>query len=263
MSRDGGHVLVELLVASVCAALVGAAALTLLLNGATASARVRERMYGAALARACRDALLTNLQQALDGLEGADTVYRAGLARHRVEPRGDGLVLLQPLEKSAEIAVDDDGRYRLPSTRALGAFLPGALVAALPATDGNTVLGEVIAVETSSAGTRLSVSWAAADIGRLAEPVRALAPARWREFAFVAGERGVDLRRRDAGGYWQPVANGLAAVELVYASDRDGDDVADTPFVPWDQAVPPVRGVRVTCRGNNARGVAAGWASKR
>lgn len=263
MSRSGGHVLVELLVASVCAALVGAAALTLLLNGATASARARDRIYGAALARACRSALLTSLQQALDGLEGADTVCQGGLARHRVEPRDDGVALLQLLEDSAEVAVNDDGRYRLPSERALGAFAPGALVAALPATIGAVVLGEVVAVDTNAAGTRLSVGWAAADAARLAAPVRALVPVRWREFAFVAGDRGVDLRRRNAGGTWQPVVDGLVGIELVYASDRDDDGVADAPFVHWDEAVLPVRAARVTCRVASGMATATGWAGHR
>jgi len=261
MSRNGGHVLVELLVASVCAALVGAAALTLLLNGATASARARDRVYGAALARACRDTLLTNLQQALDGLEGADTVYQEGLVGHRVEPRADGVALLQPLEDSAEVAVDDDGRYRLPADRALGAFAPGAMVAALPGSDGAVVLGEVIAVDTSAAGTRLAVRWAAA--ARLAVPVRALVPVRWREFAFVAGERAVDLRRRDIGGTWQPVVDGLVGIDVVFASDRDDDGVADGPLVPWDQAALPVRAARVTCRVDSAMAAASGWAATR
>jgi hypothetical protein len=119
-------------------------------------------------------------------------VYQGGLARHRVEPRDDGVALLQLLEDSAEVAVDDDGRYRLPSERALGAFAPGALVAALPATIGAVVLGEVVAVDTNAVGTRLSVGWAAADAARLAAPVRALVPVRWREFA---GRRSARLRR--------------------------------------------------------------------
>jgi hypothetical protein len=262
MSRDGGHVLVELLVASVCAALVGAAALTLLLNGATASARARDRVYDAARARACRDVLLANIQQALDGLEGAHTVYRGGLARHRVEVRADGVALLRLLEDSAEVAVDE-GRYRLPSDRALGAFAPGALVAALPGANGDVVLGEVIAIDTSAAGTRLLVNWAAADTARLAEPVRALAPVGWREFAFVASEPGVDVRRRNAGGTWQPVVDGLVGIELVYASDRDDDGVADAPFVAWDQALLPVRAARVTCRVDSDMAAATGWAGHR
>ncbi len=263
MSRDGGHVLVELLVASVCAALVGAAALTLLLNGATASARARDRVYGAARARACRDALLSNMQQAFEGLEGAHTVYQDGVARHRVEARAEGVALLRLLEDSAEVAVDDDGRYRLPSGRALGAFAPGARVAALPGVDGAVVLGEVVAVDTSTTGTCLQVSWAAADAARLPEPVRALAPVRWREFAFVVSLRGIDLRRQDAGGTWQPVVDGLVGIEFMYASDRDGDGVADAPFVPWDQAVLPVRAARVTCRVDSAQAAATGWAGVR
>lgn len=263
MSRDGGHVLVELLVASVCAALVGAAALTLLLNGATASARARGRVYGAARARACRDVLLSNMQQAFEGLEGAHTVYQDGVARHRVEARAEGVALLRLLEDSAEVAVDDDGRYRLPSGRGLGAFAPGARVAALPGADGDVVLGEVVAVDTSTMGTRLQVSWAAADAARLPEPVRALAPVRWREFAFVVAERGIDLRRRDAGGTWQPVVDGLVGIEFVYASDRDGDGVADAPFVPWDQVVLPVRAARVTCRVDSVLAAATGWAGVR
>jgi len=80
------------------------------------------------------------------------------------------------------------------------------------------------------------------------------------ELALVASERGVDLRRRDAGGYWQPVVDGLGAVEFVYGSDRDGDGVADAPVVPWDQAVLPVRAARVSCRLDSARAVATGWA---
>lgn len=262
MSRDGGHVLVELLVASVCAALVGAAALTLLINGATASARARTRVHGAALARACRDALRTNLQQALDGIEGADTVYREGVPRHRIEPRSDGIALLQQLEDSAEVAVEDDGRYRLPGARALGAFAPGALVAALPAANGEVVLGEVIAVDTSAAGTRLHVGWSAVDVARPSEPTRALVPVRWREFAFVRGERGIDLRRRDGGGYWQPIVDGLVGIEIVYASDGDDDGVAEAPFVAWDQAVLPVRAVRISCRVDSNGAVAADWARR-
>jgi len=262
MSRDGGHVLVELLVASVCAGLVGAAALTLLLNGATASARARNRVYAAARARGCRDVLLTNLRQAFAGLEGAGTVYREGLARHRVEPGADGVVLLQPLESSAEVVVDEDGRYRLPPDRALGAFAPGAVVAALPGTSGDVVLGEVVAVDTSAAGTRLSVGWASADVARLAEPVRALTPVRWREFAFVDGEFGADLRRRDEGGSWQPIVDGLLDIEIVYASDSDDDGVAEAPVVPWDQAVLPVWAARVTCRVDSAVAAATGWATR-
>ncbi len=263
MSQDGGHVLIELLVASVCAALVGAAALTLLLNGATASARARDRVYGAARARACRDALLTNLQQALDGLEGAHTVYQGGLPRHRVEQGDDGVVLLQPLEAPAEVAVDEDGRYRLPPDHALGAFAPGGLVAALPGAEGEVVLGQVVALDTTAVGTRLAVGWAAADVARLADPVRALTPVRWREFAFVGSERGVDLRRRDEGGFWQPIVDGLVGIELLYASDRDGDGEVDAPVVPWDQAVLPIRAARVTCRVESSVAVATGWASQR
>lgn len=255
--------LVELLVASVCAALVGSAALTLLLNGATASARARGRTHGGARARACRDVLVANLRRGFGALEGASTAYREGLGRPRVEQRDQGVVLLQSLEESAEIAIDDDGRYRLPPERSLGAFVPGAAVAALPAIAGSIVLGEVVSVDTNEAGTRLGVNWSAADVARLPDPVRALTPVRWREFAFVNSDRGVELRRRDHGGTWQPIVEGLVEIELLFASDLNGDRVAEAPAVPWDQAALPAHAARVTCRVEPWASTATGWASAR
>ncbi len=260
MSRDGGHVLVELLVASVCAALVGAAALTLLVNGAAASTRARDRVDRVALARACRDVLQRNLQQAFDGLEGVDTLHAEGGLRHRMEPRSDGAVLLQPVEDAAEVAVDADGSYRIATARARGALVPGALVVALPARGRVAVLGKVVAIDTTAAGTRLHALWPSGAAPRLPLPVRALVPVRWREVAFTAGERGIDLRRRDEGGNWQPVVEGLAGVELAYAVDRDGSGVANPPFAPWNRATLPVAAGFVRCLVDDGAVGAAGWA---
>jgi len=266
MSRNGGYVLVELLVASACAALVGAAALTLLLNGASAAAGARSRLHGDDLARACRDALLTELTAALSGLEGATATLQENFPRPRVEawedPTGRGLALLLPAGRSAEVEVDGSGAYRVPRGSAAGGLTPGTLVAALPAVGSVAVLGRVASVGMSAAGTGLVVTWTAAAAAHLPEPVRALTPVQWRELAWSQEAGGVSLRRRHAGGTWQPVVDGLAKVEVDFLMDRDADGVADPPLAPPPSAptVGRIRGARAACQTLAAGVTSSGWA---
>jgi hypothetical protein len=237
------------MVASVCAALVGAAALTLLVNGASAAARVRDRNYGAARTRACRDALVTNLVGALAGLEGAGFVRRDGAVRPRLEPRANGVTFPRQRGNPVEVARDADGRYRLPAGADAAALVPGALVAALPPVADAVVVGTVVGLDSSVAGDRVDISWGALDTSALPDPVRALTPIRWRELAVVGtSPAAVDLRRRDEGGNWQRVVDGLAQIELRYAADTDMDGLLDGPPSAWDVATLPVAAVRASCR---------------
>lgn len=242
MRRDGGHVLVELLVASACTALVGAGALSLLVNGIAAAARSGSRLEGMAVADVCRAALSLDLSRALRGFEGTRVVRGAPGARHPIEATASTLSLLLPRTASLETVEEPDGWYRL-SAGASSGLNPGSTVVAMPPTDGVASAGTIASIQSVPGGDRVRIDWSPA---ASPPPVRALVGAHWREFALPT-RAAPALRRRDAGGSWQPVVDGVASVTFRGPVD-----------LPGVRPGAPVRGVRVACRATDG-GEASGW----
>ncbi|NKB87440.1 MAG: hypothetical protein GKS06_04390 [Acidobacteria bacterium] len=219
MKGNGGHVLVELLVASACTALVGAGALSLLANGVEAVARTSARLEGVAVSDACRRALADDLAAATRGLEGAHSVQTIGAPQSRVILAPPSLRLLLSGGPPTEVIAEPGSRYRAPAG-ALADFRPGKLVAALPARDGAVAVGTVLSLESLVGEDRPAVRWSAPTPGPLpgsADFVRAVAPVRWREYALPTTDDR-ELRRRDDGP-WQPVVSNLEAVSIDLVAD--------------------------------------------
>ena len=73
------------------------------------------------------------------------------------------------------------------------------------------------------------MAWSPSEALNLAawgEP-RALVPVRVREYEARAWAGAVQLRRRDEGGSWQPIADGLKEFHIAWTLDTDGDGIAN------------------------------------
>ncbi|MFQ5745441.1 MAG: hypothetical protein ACE5HV_17950, partial [Acidobacteriota bacterium] len=117
----------------------------------------------------------------------------------------------------------------------LSGLRPGASVAAIgvPARPVGSPLpvGTILSVNTSTSS--IQVGWGAQEVAWLAAwgPARALVPVAVREYRLRPLGAGMQLRRRDVGGSWQPLGEGLRNMSFTYFLDRDGDGRIEAPVV--------------------------------
>lgn len=237
MKSESGFSLVEMLVAAACTGLLAAAVLTLLAGGAALGRTSMAEIEAQALAQAAVDALAVDLEQAGRGLEGAGECISDGSTVPVVQPLGAAAVrILLALADAIEVEpIEGPGRYRLSSTSGIDSDV---LVAGLgtPGTEPVALLGRVRSVTRPRRGSRArmgvgEIAWAASE-ARLIQargPVRALLPVTLRELGTVRREGAVQLRRRNQGGRWQPIVDGLEWVRIQYLVDEDGDGMPDGP----------------------------------
>lgn len=219
-----GSMLVELMVATVCAGLLAAGVLTLVVDSAR-TFRARHRAVEAvSKVEAAADALMAALGAAGAGLEGARAVSLAGERIDAVEVSADGLRVVIAAGAAREAEPASAGELRLEDVAALE---PGDPVAGLGLVDPiSGVAPEAVPVgriavvrrdrPRGPSGGTVGVVWAAPEaelLSRFGEP-RALLPVMVRELGVRSLADGLQLRRRDLGGRWQPVVDALAEVEL-------------------------------------------------
>ena len=227
-----GFSLLELLVAMVCTTLIAAAISSLLVGTAAVSRREWTAIRARGIARAAVSGVAIDVARAGIGLERAGAVQRDGERFPIVSSNGaSGLRVVRTLGEAVEIAaLVAPGVYEVEATGALvvggsvvGVDLPGRPVAApLP-------VGRVAALFAGIINDEVVVAWSPAEVVSLAawgEP-RALVPVRIREYEVRSRAGALQLRRRDEGGSWQPIADGLDAFRISWAVDTDGDGIAD------------------------------------
>ena len=217
MRGDGGYALVELLVASSCMGLLAAGVLGLMVNTADT---VRDRMMrldATMRAERCAEQLARDLRRATRGLETRAPLITVGGLVEVIEPAATGVTLA--LARSAPVEVDEraNGTYRVAGS---GVLAVGMRVAAIGlAGDAPAVpLAVVVGVARVSSERLVEVAWNASQQRILQQhgPTRALVPLVSRTYQTRSVPAGEELRRRDDDGSWQPVVDGLAAVEIDY-----------------------------------------------
>jgi len=227
--RDDGYSLLELVVAACCTTLLAGAVLPLLVGSARAE-RHRARVLDAELRiDSALRAISADLRAAPDGLEGSRSVRRGGQDTPIIGPLPNGGVqVLRSLGPALEIgAALDANTYEVGAAGALKVGVDVAAVgqpgrpvgAAVPA-------GTVVSVNLGGGGVVIvQISWGA-EVVAWGLP-RALLPITWREFELRPLAGTYQLRRRDRGGSWQPVVDGLSRMTIRYLIDHDGDGIPD------------------------------------
>ncbi len=227
-----GFSLLELIVAALCTTLLAGAVFSVLVSSA-ASTRRRWAAFSAqvaadgAVAAVARDA-----RQAGEGLEGGDAIRLHGERQATVSASPGGVVrMLRALGPVREVVnVRSDGVYEIDGVTGLAA---GTIVAAvgLPERPASAPLpaGVVVGAFRRVSTLELSVAWgsAAATIEAWGEP-RAIVALESREYGLRQLDGAWQLRRRDGGRTWQPVADGLDSFNVGWILDSDVDGVADT-----------------------------------
>ncbi len=227
-----GFSLLELLVAMVCTTLIAAAISSILVGTASVSRREWSAIRARGIARAAVSAVAADVARAGTGLERGGAVQRDGERIPIVSSDGaSGLRIVRTLGEAVEIvALVAPGVYEVEATGALvvggsvvGVDLPGRPVAApLP-------VGRVAALSAGIISDEVVVAWSPAEVLSLAawgQP-RALVPVRFRQYAVRAQAGALQLRRRDEGGSWQPIADGLDWFRIAWTLDTDGDGIPD------------------------------------
>ena len=227
-----GYSLLELLIAMVCTTLVAGAVSSLLVSTASATRREWSAVRARAVARAAVAGVADDLARAGVGLERAATVQPDGPRVPIVSSNGaSGLKVVRTTGDAAEITtVVALGVYEIDTTSALvvggsvvGVDVPGRLATApLP-------MGRVAALTARISAAEIVVAWslpAAASLAAWGGP-RALVPVRVREYDTRPYGGALQLRRRDEGGSWQPIADGLDAFRATWIVDTDGDGIGD------------------------------------
>lgn len=217
--------LVELLVALAVTTLVAAAIVPTFVQGVGAARQRRDDLEARTLAGAVADTVSRDLRQVGRFLEGARLVQLRGRRIDLVEG-GDGVRLVRSLGPSVEVGetAGTDGYWVSASEQ----LEPEVLVAALgqPGRPRGAALpvGPVESVLEGVGGALVRVGWSrpeAALIRGWGEP-RALVPIRLREYEVVERNGMPMLRRRDAGGYWQPVSDGVVRLRVAVGAEAGG-----------------------------------------
>jgi hypothetical protein len=93
----------------------------------------------------------------------------------------------------------------------------------------------VVAATRRGAFVELSLVWNAPEAALLSAwgPPRAVMPLQVREYELRTAAGALQLRRRDDGGSWQPIADGLDAFDLYWSVDTDADGIADARSSSW------------------------------
>lgn len=227
-----GFSLIELLVATLCTALLGAAVLTLLVGSAEGSRREWAALAARRAANTAVAALAHDLGRAGGGLEGADAVSLGGSRIPFAASEADGRVrVVVPLGRAREIrSYDPVSGYLLDAAAGLAI---GASVAAVDQPDrpagASLPVGTVFVASTTATGAAVRVAWGAAEAATVASwgPPRALLPLLVREYSTRSVGGKLQLDRRNDGGPRQPVIDGLDEVRVEWLVDTDADGRAD------------------------------------
>ncbi len=233
-----GLSLLELLVAVTCTLLLATAAFSLIVGSARAARRQWSGAASLAVARGAVASVGEDLGSAGRGLEDADEVQQNGMVIRRAS--SDPTMALRavlPAGPVAEIwAQVGASTYRVPVA---GAPAMGASVAAVdqPLRPAGAPLpvGTVVGKVRLGGLVELSVAWRAAEAVLVSNwgPPRALAPVTVRVYDVRSSGGRLRLRRRDLGGSWQPIADGLDGFDVHWILDTDADGVADSRRGRW------------------------------
>lgn len=215
----GGGLVVELAVAMACTGLLTAGVLVLVVDGARTFHARHRAIEAVALTEGGADAVIAALESAGAGLEGARVVTLQGERIGIVEVASGTLRVVVPMGEAREAEPAPGGELRLGDVAGLE---DGDLVAGVGLVEPDTgeppgalPLGRVARIvrdrPRGPSGGTVRVAWPAAEaalLERTGEP-RALLPVALREFALLTLPDGLQLRRRDLGGRWQPVVDWL------------------------------------------------------
>ncbi len=254
-SAVAGFSIIELLIAATCTALIAAGVLSLMIGSTRSGRRLLAEAEIRGLARAAAATIAEDLERAGRGAEGIRSVQENGSAEPPIVPVLGGLVrILLPLAESVEVEpLAGGGRYRMATRVGLR---PGARVLGLGLTRGRPAAAGIIGrVRSSPPAGRgptprtgvVEVAWAAAEAAAIAATgeVRGLLPVAWREYALISRDGGLQLRRRDEDGYWQPVVDGLLGLAIDYLVDHDDDGRPDGGLVPLPPEASRILGARI------------------
>ena len=232
---ERGCSLLELLVASVCTALVAGAVLTLMVGAATASRREWGAMAARREANVAVAAVVDDLRRAGQGLESADAIQVDGQRIPVVSTdAGGGLRIVRTLGAALEVEQQGSGqRYTIAAAGAASMIRVGDSVVAvgLPQRPWNAPLphGVIVAKTRRGAGADVLVAWRPPEASAVSlwGPPRALLKVEIRRYEVRSYEGALQLRRRDDLGARQPIADGLDRFRIVWIVDADGDGTAD------------------------------------
>jgi len=232
---ERGCSLLELLVASVCTALVAGAVLTLMVGAATASRREWGAMAARREANVAVAAVVDDLRRAGQGLESADAIQVDGQRIPVVSTdAGGGLRIVRTLGAALEVEQQGSGqRYTIAAAGAASTIRVGDGVVAvgLPQRPWNAPLphGVIVAKTRRGAGADVLVAWRPPEASAVSlwGPPRALLKVEIRRYEVRSYEGALQLRRRDDLGARQPIADGLDRFRIVWIVDADGDGTAD------------------------------------
>jgi type II secretory pathway pseudopilin PulG len=227
-----GFSLLELLVATVCMAMIAGAVFSLLVGSAAASRREWNALEARRVANAAAGAVARDLAQAGAGLEQAAAVQLGGERIGYAEPLpGGGLRVVLALGTAVEITAHQPGsRYVVDAGGGLGV---GDVVAAIgsPARPAGAALplGMVTLALPVGAQQELQVAWRAAEAAAISAwgPPRALLPALVRTYDLRTADGALQLGRRNDDGARQPVADLLESLTVTWLLDTDGDGHTD------------------------------------
>ncbi len=247
--------LVELLVASSCTGLLAAGVLGLMVNTAGTVHDRLTRLDATMRAARCAEELSRDLRRSARGLESRLPLITSAGIVGVVEPDAAGANVALALPMAAPVEVDElvDGRYRVATPGALAVGMQVAVVGLADAAPAVPVAAVVRAGRVSSEGL-VEVAWNASQLRILREhgPVRALVPLTLRTYQIRPARTGAELIRRDDGGRWQPVVDGLAGVEIDYG--LVGDPGTQQLRAPASLSLPAAIVVaRVDCAGARRR----------
>lgn len=216
-----GSTVLEVLVALLLTGLVTSGVLSLMVESTRTFAARQRQLDAEAKVRAVGLAVAPALREAGGGLEGARAISLDGeripvvwisAARARiVVPEGD----------AREADPEPGGWLRLESVAYLrtGDLMVGLGVGAVEGPSSPLPAGTIRTIvrdrPRGPSGGTVQITWGPAESDRIeAEgPPRALLPVAVREFE-LRSAWGLELRRRDLGGRWQPIIDGLAAVSF-------------------------------------------------
>jgi type II secretory pathway pseudopilin PulG len=244
-SRGGAHPaevagfsLLELLVAVTCTLLLAGAVFSLMEGSARAGRRRWGEVAAGTVARAAVASVAEDLAAAGRGVEHADSVQRNGVVIRRAS--SDPVTALRAVLPAGPVAeiwghvgastylVVAGGAPRIGTSVAAVDQPLRPVAAPLPA-------GVVVGATRIGAMIELSVAWYAPEAAVVASwgLPRALAPVFVRSYEVRRLPGGLQLRRRDDGGSWQPIADGIDAFDVYWILDTDGDGVPDTRRSRW------------------------------
>ena len=219
-------------------------------NPPVAHAEANARQWAAQRAQATATAAVAivarDLRAAGFGFEGAASIQLYGERVPTLEARGaQGVLLLRAVAPAFEIYEHGAGSQYTVS--GLTGLETGAVVAAvgMPERPPSAPLpaARIAGVMPVSVGAMLRVVWGSAEAQLLEAwgPPRALLVVEAREFGLRRLDDGLQLRRRDGSGSWQPAIDGLnrfavtqaSACRLVVEAGATGPDGRPLTALEW------------------------------